>query len=326
MEESAELSLGAQVVDNAIEVDPARAVPGPSGRWRRRGRLTLLCSVVVVTSLAVLVPLALRSPPASTRPSSNTPVALPPLLWRELWNLSQGLASGDGDPNAYGREAVGPVSEQLAVKVVSGDGDSSTTPSYVIEIKGRFTCGGCSVPFGAHAPSGTVISDFLSASTLLGNGFGLSSRWVQLTGLGRPIILPRPPHGLLWPMPPSHVAHFTGTWSAPRAGAVMTLRGMGDGQGSISSIRWIPKHPLPHRRAAFIDFDIDEMRTGNELPSEATGSVTSDNVGLPTAGGGSTQIFLRGDGYDVIVSTSAAPKTPLPGPFCQRVGSAMTCT
>jgi len=297
------------------DYDPAASVQRRSGRRRRRARVALSGVVVVAVSLAVLVPLALwSSAPPSVHPVTSEP--LPPLLWRELWNLSQQLAAGDGDPHANDRQAVGPVSRALAVRLTSGDlvgGD--TTPSYVIEIKGNFTCRVCSSPAPGHAPSGRVIVDVLDAFTLFGSDFGLSARWVPLNRLGNPILLPRPPHGTLWPMPPSHVSNFSGTWSAAREGAVMTLRGT----SGRSTLRWV--RPRPKGSAAFIAFGLDEARTGPGLPAAEGGTVTANNVGLPA----DAEIVVSAVGDELVISTSPSPKTPIPGPFCRTTRPATAC-
>ena len=185
-----------------LEPDPAGAVRR-RGR-RRRGRVIVSCSLVLVLTAAVVVPLSLRalSPPPQSSAANAKP---PPLLRRELWNISQRVAASSGDPDAYEREAVGPISRVLANEITSGDVVYSSTPSYVIEMRGRFTCGLCSSPGSGSPIKGSVITDVLNASTLQISDFGFADVWVPLTKLGAPFALPRPPHGTLWPLP-SHIA------------------------------------------------------------------------------------------------------------------------
>jgi|GEM_PF-3481039 len=181
-----------------LESDPARVIRRRSGR-RRRGRVILSCSLVLMITAAVAVPLSLRAGSLPQSPAANA--KLPPLLWRQLWNISQLFATSSGDPNAYDREAVGPVSRELANEVMSGAIIPSSTPSYVIEMRGHFTCPGCSTPRRGGVITGAVASAILNASTLRSSDFGFTGVWVPLAKLGKPFALPRPPHGTLWPLP-----------------------------------------------------------------------------------------------------------------------------
>jgi hypothetical protein len=56
--------------------------------------------------------------------------------------------------------------------------------SYLIAERGRFTAGGASIPPGAHAPSGSVLTIVVDARTGQHSDFGLSNRYPRLTKVG----------------------------------------------------------------------------------------------------------------------------------------------
>ena len=112
-----------------------------------------------------------------------------PALAGKLWAMSQRVAVANGDPAAYDRWAVGPVSRARAVRVTSGDIVEDSSPSYVIEMRGNFTCDSCSIPAGGSAPRGRVLTLVVSASGLVGTDFGLTPGWSALSRLGTPFPL-----------------------------------------------------------------------------------------------------------------------------------------
>jgi hypothetical protein len=62
-------------------------------------------------------------------------------------------------------------------------------PVYVIEMRGHFVCNSCSVPSGASAPTGTVLTMILRARSLQQVDFGLSRQWKDLRVLGKPFAI-----------------------------------------------------------------------------------------------------------------------------------------
>jgi hypothetical protein len=260
----------------------------------------VLCWVV---SLLVVIGAGVGAEGASgSRSAAPQAVSVPPLLLRELWNLSQAVATGQGDAMAAPREAVGPVGRQLAEQVTSGAGVDGNVPVYVIEMEGHFVCDECSGPRGAQAPTGDVVTETLSASTLFDTDFGIGGRWTSLARLGKPFDLPRPPDGaLFWTLATGPgVTSFTGQWSGPDG--EMTLADL----GGRSSIVWSNGHH-------FIDFTLNESRTGTaaHLPSEAAGGISSDNVGLPP----DSRIVLLAGEAGIAVMTTPTSRVALPGPF-----------
>jgi len=66
-------------------------------------------------------------------------------------------------------------------KALTSATPGDTTPGgkaivYLVTIKGHFVCGLCSVPPGAHAPTGTYLSLVIKAKTFVGTDSGLSPK------------------------------------------------------------------------------------------------------------------------------------------------------
>jgi len=66
-------------------------------------------------------------------------------------------------------------------KALTSATPGDTTPGgkvivYLVTIKGRFVCGLCSVPAGAHAPTGTYLSLVIDAKTFEGTDSGISPK------------------------------------------------------------------------------------------------------------------------------------------------------
>jgi hypothetical protein len=288
------LSPGTRAV-SAQAIEPAtRGAP-----HRRTARIAIACFSIAVLVAGIVIGIDLGT---RTRTTSTIVAHEPSLLLRELWTIRQG---GDLDPGSGLREAVGPVRGSLAEEVTMGAGGGSDAPVYVIEVQGSFTCSGrCSRPGaqGGKPPSYTVSIDELDATSLLDIAFSGGDRWVSLTPLGKPFVLPRPPDGAeYWNVPTGAiVTSFTGRWSA--AGAEMTLGGL-SGQ---SSITWANGRDV-------IDFTFDSAGYGvaGVFPSVAAGAVTSDDVGIPETAG----IVLMSHDGELYVTVTPAPTVSIPGPF-----------
>src|SRR5215471_14825727 len=79
-----------------------------------------------------------------------------------------------------------PVAWATAVVTTHANALTSATPGdttpgrkvvvYLVTIKGHFVCGLCSVPPGAHAPTGTYLSLVINAKTFEGTDFGISPK------------------------------------------------------------------------------------------------------------------------------------------------------
>jgi hypothetical protein len=315
------------MTDEASDISERRGAPDDSAqaagettsksgrRFTARTRI-IVALVVVVLGLAVSVPLALR---AGTPPDRQ-----PTLLMKRLWNISQRVATGNGDANAGLRQVVGPVAYDKTDALLGGGPVHDTTPVYLLEIRGNFVCGGCNGPPGASAPHGIAITVLLNPLTLESLGFGLGPRWLSLATLGKPFALPPPPDGAkLWTVPPDF-ARFVGSWG--NSTGTLQLKNA----ATTSTLRW-GGHEIAFQLTALASADSAGTATidGKRyvlLGAEAVGSISTDDVGL--AGG--SRIVLRlaggvGDSY-LVVSTTPAASAALPPPLgCKRLATGASC-
>jgi len=120
-----------------------------------------------------------------------------------LLNTAERVASRNGDRTPYDIEAV-LTTVRRVIRLDPGETRPACekTPScanaslYVVAMRGRFRCSYCSVPPGAKAPRGTVITLQIPAATApssVPSGFAIGGRYPDLRALGVPIRL-RPAH------------------------------------------------------------------------------------------------------------------------------------
>jgi len=101
----------------------------------------------------------------------------------------QALTRG-GDAHPYDIEAVRTDLEGVANLEGGTAGPSSAgEPVYLVALRGGFACIACSVPLGAKAPRGPVMTLTITASGLLANGFGLPPSYPDLRRVGDPVRL-----------------------------------------------------------------------------------------------------------------------------------------
>jgi hypothetical protein len=105
------------------------------------------------------------------------------LSQQQLLALGRNAAKADGDPNpTLIQHAAG--TRYDAVRISSGDLVYEWNWSYLIAIRGKFTATGVSIPPGAKAPTGTVITLVVDAKTGQVTDSGLSDRYPPLAQLG----------------------------------------------------------------------------------------------------------------------------------------------
>jgi hypothetical protein len=243
---------------------------------------------------------------------------------KRLWNMSQRVATGNGDANAGLREVVGPVAYDKTDALLGGGPVHDTTPVYLLEIRGNFVCGGCSGPPGASGPHGIAVTVLLNPVSLESLAFGLGPRWLNLATLGTPFALPAPPDGAkLWTVPPDFSA-FVGSWG--NTSATLQL----NGAATASTLRWGGRE-ITFQLTTLASADSAGTATVDGqryvlLGAEAVGTVSTNDVGL--AGGSRIVLGLAGgDGESyLVVSTTPAASAPLPPPLaCMRLATGASC-
>jgi hypothetical protein len=105
-------------------------------------------------------------------------------------HLEVAVAAARNEGTVTSALAVKARSHTSAVLYLMKDLVQGAKPVYVIELRGRFVCSGCSRPSGAKSPRGTVLIDVLDAHSFRGEDFSLTDKWVSLAGLGRPFPVP----------------------------------------------------------------------------------------------------------------------------------------
>jgi hypothetical protein len=155
--------------------------------WTLAGFLTVL----VTTGCSTAAKIADAPPPL---PRSVAPISQParsaapgPRILRALERVAVGSAGKDSPPTRM--MAVRARNHAQAERYMMGDIVQGGHPVFVVEMRGHFTCNGCSVPAGASAPTGTVMTVILDARSLRETDFGLSRHWKNLNVLGQPISL-----------------------------------------------------------------------------------------------------------------------------------------
>jgi hypothetical protein len=118
------------------------------------------------------------------RRAATIPAAARALLLKDALRAAQ--ENGDGHP--YDIEAVRTTAREAARVLESGLilGSKGKLPVYIVALRGRFKCGGCSGPRGSGTPAGSVITLNLpvSAGEGLPTGFGLPVRYPRLKAAG----------------------------------------------------------------------------------------------------------------------------------------------
>jgi hypothetical protein len=112
------------------------------------------------------------------RPAVATPGQLVPAsAVHRLTALADRAVKANGDHRVEWATAVVTTHAKALTAATPGD----TTPGgklivYLVTIKGHFVCGLCSVPPGAHAPTGTYIEMVINAKNFEGTDFGVGPK------------------------------------------------------------------------------------------------------------------------------------------------------
>ncbi len=77
-----------------------------------------------------------------------------------------------------------------AADLTGHSSDNQDEVVWVVQVSGdHYTCGACSVPAGAHAPSGDYLTLVLRASDLMGTDGGIGPKATDLSALGKVEVL-----------------------------------------------------------------------------------------------------------------------------------------
>jgi hypothetical protein len=110
---------------------------------------------------------------------------------RKLTAIAKNQAQSLGDPNVHTAEAV--LTTRSLMNTALGFGrqpeQGQHAKAYVIQLRGTFTCTGCTYPSGASAPTGTAAQVVLSYDSLSITDFGLTPRRVSMQRMGTVINL-----------------------------------------------------------------------------------------------------------------------------------------
>jgi len=122
------------------------------------------------------------------RPASTTS---DPVL-RTLAAQARAAATADGDPNATAEAVRTTLAEadRVALDGVTSTNPPGTTPVWVIQVRGDFTCTRCSVPPRRPSPTGTAIVIVLDANTFDQYAGALAHEPQDLSTLGTIVDLP----------------------------------------------------------------------------------------------------------------------------------------
>jgi hypothetical protein len=300
---------------------------GRAGRlWIRRFptiALTVAMTAIVVAA-AIFVAFRDHRPPGIV----STTLTKVSKLDDTLWAISQRAAISGGDPNAHARQAVGPLPLGRASRLTTGDGPvSSTAAVYVIEMRGNFVCGGCSIPRGARSPRGDVTILEINASTFESVGFGLSNIWYNLDRLGHAFTLVAPPGGLTPLQRNPEMVPFVGEWTSHSGLLHVTVTGgqltygsatcpvPGGSRPACDSITFkvtssiLSSNPLPRGDRA----GPGPCGNGGHCGSAVGGPIESDNVGLAAG----TRITVSAEPDDELeVVVAGRPSVPVPSRWC----------
>jgi hypothetical protein len=146
-------------------------------------RITLRFKPAEGKNLGTLTGPRVRSVRATLTVLAFNPGPTPHLTERRILRLAKQAARSGGDPSpTLIQHAEGTRFE--AVLVSSGDLLFEWNWSYLIAVRGHFTCNACSVPPGAKTPTGSVITLVVDAKTGRGTDGGIGNRYPQLAKLG----------------------------------------------------------------------------------------------------------------------------------------------
>jgi hypothetical protein len=124
--------------------------------------------------------------------------AAPPPSAAELQKLGRAAlhaATLDGDPHPSAGFVV-PTTRRIADQVTAGEGSAvPNTPAYFVLLQGHFALGDVSVPEGAKAPTGTVLTLIFDRRAIRNLGLGVGTRVPELYAMGQPERLPLPSAG-----------------------------------------------------------------------------------------------------------------------------------
>ncbi len=140
-------------------------------------------------------PFSLLASPATepAQPTATKTLPVSPEVYARLRQTAIAMAAGDGDPHPTRMEAAVVTDVNAADSGMSHDIINGVRGAgYVVEIQGRFVCGGCSRPAGAKAPQGTVAYAIVRAGSFDSEGGGLDTTWVDLSTIGRAFNLASP--------------------------------------------------------------------------------------------------------------------------------------
>ena len=89
---------------------------------------------------------------------------------------SRAVKVNGGHPVAWATAVVTTHAKALTSATPGDTTPGAKTIVYLVTIKGHFACNLCSVPPGAHAPTGTYLSMTINAKNFEGTDFGISSK------------------------------------------------------------------------------------------------------------------------------------------------------
>lgn len=149
---------------------------------------TLAVGVTATSTRNIATPGTLNFYLAARRPLR---LGIPRRVRVKLLSIAIRAATRNGDPHPYDVQAVLTTHELVNRLNRNGGGAPASHRVYYVALRGHFVCGLCSVPPGARAPSGSVITLELPAP--LGSrgesSFGVLSRYPDLKKLGSPVRL-----------------------------------------------------------------------------------------------------------------------------------------
>jgi hypothetical protein len=126
---------------------------------------------------------------ATAEPAATVRSLADPATRRELAELAWAVARQSGDAAAVVSGAT-PATRSEALKVVTpGNTVSEDGPSYVLELRGRFTLNSAPRPRGTAVPQGTVLGLVVDAKALTVTDIALTDRPAALSTLGRSVPL-----------------------------------------------------------------------------------------------------------------------------------------
>lgn len=160
-----------------------------NAQLRRRPRIDRLaiaaCVIAVLALAAIPVVRTFAQPRSASRPAAPSPQVL-----AKLTQIARSASAENGGA-AVTAEAVHTTylaAERAVLNGDTGSNPAATTPVWVVQIRGDFTCYSCRGP-GRATPTGHVITLIVIAATLQSSDFGLGNQPHDLTSLGNVIPL-----------------------------------------------------------------------------------------------------------------------------------------